>query len=138
MANCSGLLGLSGVSGDIRDLRTAAEEGNEEAKLALDVYVSSVRHYLGAYLGAYLVEMGGADAIVFTGGIGENGSDIRAQVCANLEEFGIELDAEANKSVSEESQINASGSRVSIWVVPTNEEIVVARQTQEKLLTLGN
>jgi len=133
LANCSGLLGLSGVSGDIRDLRTAAEEGNEEARLALDVYVSSVRHYLGAYL----VELGGADAIVFTGGIGENGSDIRVQVCAGLEELGIKLDAEANESASEETQINASGSRVSIWVVPTNEEIVVARQTQEKLL-LGN
>ena len=134
LANRSGLLGLSGVSGDIRDLRTAAAEGNEEARLALEVYVSSVRHYLGAYL----VELGGADAIVFTGGIGENGADIRAQVCADLEGFGIELDAEANESVSEESQISARSSRVSIWVVPTNEEIVVARQTQEKILSLGN
>lgn len=130
LANCSGLLGLSGVSGDIRDLQEAASKGNEEASLALDAYVSSVRHYLGAYL----VELGGADAIVFTGGIGENGQDIRAEVCAGLEELGIELDANANASVDGETQISASDSRTQIWVVPTNEEIVVAKQTQENLL----
>ena len=130
LANRSGLLGLSGLSGDIRDLREAAAKGNEDARLALEVYVSSVRHYLGAYL----VELGGADAIVFTGGIGENGQDIRTEVCAGLEELGIELDANANASVDGETQISTNGSRTQIWVVPTNEEIVVARQTQKKLL----
>jgi len=125
LANNSGLLGLSGVSGDIRDLREAAEAGNEDARLALDVYVSSIRHYLGAYL----VELGGVDAIVFTGGIGENGNDIRTQVCAGLEELGIQLDAELNNSVSAETKISTDDSRTSIWVVPTNEEIVVARKT---------
>lgn len=125
LASGSGLLGLSGVSGDIRDLRAAADEGNEDARLAIEVYVSSVRHYLGAYL----VELGGADAIVFTGGIGENGHDIRAQVCAGLEELGIELDTKANESVGEETRISTNESRISIWVVPTNEEIVVAKKT---------
>jgi acetate kinase len=125
LAGSSGLLGLSGVSGDIRDLREAAEAGNEDAQLALDVYVSAIRHYLGAYL----VELGGADAIVFTGGIGENGQDIRGQVCAGLEDLGIELDANLNQSVEGETKISTSGSRTSIWVVPTNEEIVVARKT---------
>ena len=130
LANRSGLLGLSGISGDIRDLRDAAAKGSKEASLALDVYVSSVRHYLGAYL----VELGGADAIVFTGGIGENGQDIRTEVCAGLEELGIEIDANANASVDGETQISTSDSRTQIWVVPTNEEIVVARETQKNLL----
>jgi acetate kinase len=93
--------------------------------LALEVYVSSIRHYLGAYI----VELGGVDAIVFTGGIGENGSDIRTQVCAGLEELGIQLDADLNNSASGETKINTADSRTSIWVVPTNEEIVVARKS---------
>lgn len=121
----SGLLGLSGLSGDLRDLRIAAKEGNEAAQLALDVYISSVRHYLGAYL----VELGGADAIVFTAGIGENGPDVRAAVCADLEELGVELDSSANESASGEAEISTKESRVPVWVIPTNEEIVVARQT---------
>jgi len=125
----SGLLGLSGVSGDIRDLRTAGDEGNERARLALDVYIGSIRHYLGSLL----VELGGADAIVFTGGIGENGADIRQSVCAGLEELGIVLDTEANLAVRGEAKINTNKSRTEIWVVPTNEEIVVARQTKELL-----
>ena len=130
LSNRSGLLGISGISGDIRDLRDAAAKGNEEASLALEVYVSSVRHYLGAYL----VELGGADAIVFTGGIGENGEDIRTEVCAGLEKLGIEIDANANASVDGETRISSSDSRTQIWVVPTNEEIVVARETQKNLL----
>src|SRR5690606_15939819 len=83
-----GLLGISGVSGDVRDLQTAAAEGNQRAQLALDLFTSSVRHYLGAYL----VELGGADAIVFTGGIGEKGADIRHAVCRHLQPLGIVLD----------------------------------------------
>ncbi|REJ66612.1 MAG: acetate/propionate family kinase [Planctomycetota bacterium] len=129
MANEGGLLGVSGVSGDIRDLEEAAAAGNHQAQLALDMFIASVRHYLGAYL----VELGGADAIVFTGGIGENGTRIRAAVCAELSELGIVLDQAANEAARGESQINAAKSRVQVWVVPTNEEIIVARQAREHL-----
>ena len=129
LAERGGLLGLSGTSGDVRDLEEAAAAGNERAQLALDVFVTGVRHYLGAYL----VELGGADAIVFTGGIGENGVGIRSAVCAGLEELGIVLDPTANASAKGEAAIHASGSRVQLWVVPTNEEIVVARQAQALL-----
>ena len=93
LANQSGLLGISGVSTDYRDIAEAAANGNARAKLALDVYAASVRHYLGAYL----VELGGADAIVFTGGIGENSDDLRTAVCRDLAELGIVLDPAANQ-----------------------------------------
>jgi acetate kinase len=129
LAEHSGLLGLSGTSGDIRDLEQAAAGGNERAKLALDVFISSVRHYLGAYL----AELGGADAIVFTGGIGENGVQVRAAICAGLEELGIDLDANKNAAARGEATIHSDRSRIQLWVVPTNEEIVVARQTKALL-----
>jgi len=127
LANKGGLLGLSGVSGDIRDLEEAAENGSEPAQLALDVYISEIRRYLGGML----VQLGGADAIVFTGGIGENGVKIRANVCRNLSELGIVLDDTANLGATGESKINTTESRTQIWVVPTNEEIIVARQVTE-------
>ena len=129
LANQSGLLGISGVSTDYRDIAEAAANGNARAKLALDVYAASVRHYLGAYL----VELGGADAIVFTGGIGENRNDLRTAVCHNLAELGIVLDPVANQQAGHrvpmvaEVSIHAPQSRVQIWVMPTNEELVVAR-----------
>jgi acetate kinase len=129
LAEQSGLLGLSGVSGDVRDLEDAADKGNERAKLALDVFIGSVRQYLGAYL----VELGGADVIVFTGGIGENGVQVRSAVCENLGPLGIELDPVANTNARGEAAIHAASSRVQIWVVPTNEEIIVARQARELL-----
>jgi acetate kinase len=129
LASAGGLLGLSGLSGDVRDLEQAAEAGHEGARLALDVFVTSIRHYLGAYL----VELGGADALVFTGGIGENGWRIRQAVCDGLTELGIALDTEANRSAKGESKISADSARVAVWVVPTNEEIIVARQTHELL-----
>lgn len=129
LATKSGLLGLSGTSGDVRDLEAAAKQGNERAKLALDVFNSAVRHYVGAYL----VELGGADAIAFAGGIGENGANTRTAVCAGLTELGIELDPAANAAKRDEGPIHAAGSRVQIWVVPTNEELIVARQTKELL-----
>lgn len=128
-----GLLGLSGLSGDVRDLEQAAATGHARAKLALDVFITAVRHYLGAYL----VELGGADAIVFTGGIGENGIATRSAVCAGLETFGIVLDAAANNAARGEAAIHAAGSRTQIWVVPTNEELVVARQAKELLESAG-
>lgn len=123
----SGLLGLSGVSGDVRDVENAAAQGNARARLALEVFVTSIRHFLGAYL----VELGGADVIVFTGGIGENSVGIRSAVCAGLEGFGIVLDSAANAVAKGECSIGAPDSRTQIWVIPTNEELVVARQAKE-------
>ncbi len=133
LAERSGLLGLSGVSGDVRDLEQAAAQGNPRARLALDVFVSHIRHALGAML----VELGGADCIVFTGGIGENGVTIRADVIADLAELGIVLDPAANADASGETKISAPESRTQIWVVPTNEEIIVARQTKHLLEAQG-
>ncbi len=125
----SGLLGLSGVGGDVRDVTEAAEQGNERAQLALDVFAGAVRQYLGAYL----VELGGADAIVFTGGIGENRSEFRAKVCQGLEELGIVLDDQKNEATRDEGAIHAESSRTQIWVIPTNEELIVARQAKQLL-----
>lgn len=126
-----GLLGLSGVSGDVRDLELAAANGNERAQLALDVFIGAVRDYLGAYL----VELGGADVIVFTGGIGENGAQVRSAVCRGLEPFGIELDPQINVTAKGEAPLHTASSRTQIWIMPTNEEIVVARQAKELLTT---
>ncbi len=129
LAEKSGLLGLSGISGDIRDLEEAAAQGKARAQLALDVFVAEIRRHLGGLL----IELGGADAIVFTGGIGENSVKTRAGVCANLGELGIELDQAANDQAKGECRINAAASRVQVWTVPTNEELVVARQTKHLL-----
>jgi acetate kinase len=129
LAGKSGLEGLSGASNDLRDIEEASASGNERATLALEVFISSVRHYLGAYL----VELGGADAIVFTGGIGENSVRIRSGVCRDLDWFGIALDPAANTGGPAERRVSAAGSRVEIWTVPTNEEIVVARQARDLL-----
>jgi acetate kinase len=128
----SGLLGIGGVGGDLRDIEAAATAGNHRARLALDVFVTAVRNYLGAYL----VELGGADAIVFTGGIGENSPAIRAAVCRELEELGIALDDALNTAAAGEMKISAANSRAELWVMPTNEELVVARLAAE-LLTGG-
>ena len=129
LSSQSGLLGLSGASGDVRDLTAAAERGDARARLALDVFAANTRHYLGAYL----VELGGADAIVFTGGIGENRAGFRAEVCRDLEELGIVLDAAANENARGEAKISTEQSRVQVWVVPTNEELIVARQAKQLL-----
>ena len=129
LAEKSGLLGLSGISGDIRDLEEAAAQGKARAQLALDVFVAEIRRHLGGLL----IELGGADAIVFTGGIGENSVKTRAGVCANLTELGIELDPAANAQAKGECRISTGASRVEVWTVPTNEELVVARQTKHAL-----
>jgi acetate kinase len=129
MAKQGGLLGISGVSNDLRDIERAAAGGNERAALAIETFAEAVRHYIGAYL----VAMNGADVIVFTGGIGENGVDFRARVCANLDWFGIELDPERNKLRGCEATISRETSRVLIMIVPTNEELIVARQTKAVL-----
>ena len=120
----SGLLGLSGLSEDVRDLEQAAAGGHARARLALDVFISSIRQYLGAYLAI----LEGADAIVFSGGIGENSRLVRSGVCARMDWAGIALDERLNQAVKGETCISAAGSRTQIWVIPTNEEIVVARQ----------
>lgn len=129
LANQSGLLGLSGVSGDMRDLEQAASQGNARAALALNMFTAEIRRHLGGLM----VALGGADALVFTGGIGENDAKLRAGVCQDLKEFGIELDSQRNSQPKGECQLQTDGSRVEIWVVPTNEEIVVARQSKELL-----
>jgi acetate kinase len=126
LASHSGLAGVSGTSGDCRDLEEAAASGSQDAQLALDIFISETRRHLGGLL----LELGGADAIVFTGGIGENGEQVRKLICADLEAFGIELCDSANLSVTGETKISSQQSKVDIWVVPTNEEIVVARQTK--------
>ena len=122
----AGLLGLSnGLSGDVRDLEKASEAGNNDAKLALDVYVADIRRQMGGML----LALGGADAIVFTGGIGENGVGIRRAVCEGLEDLGIGLSASSNASGPTERRIDDAHGKVQIWIVPTNEELIVARQT---------
>ncbi len=132
MAKRGGLLGLSGTSGDVRDLYDAANRGDERARLAIDVFVSAIRHYLGAYI----VELGGVDAIAFTAGIGENRPELRAAVCANLEGLGILIDADRNAAERGEASIHSATSRTQIWIVPTNEELIVARQTRDLLQNL--
>lgn len=123
----AGLLGLSGgISGDIRDLESAASTGNTDAELALKVYVEEVRRHLGGML----VALGGCDCLVFTGGIGENGANIRQSVCSGLGELGIQLNIQLNQqAIGKEQRIEDTQSRAQIWVVPTNEELIVARQT---------
>jgi acetate kinase len=129
LANRSGLEALSGAGGDLRDIEAAAARNDPRAQLALNVFAEAVRHYLGAYL----VVLGGADAIVFTGGIGENSPTMRAAICANLDWFGIGLDPALNARGEAESRIDALGSRVQLWIMPTNEELIVARQAKELL-----
>ena len=129
LANRSGLMGLSGGRNDLRDIESAAASGDADAGLAIDVFVASVRHYLGAFL----LLLNGADAIVFTGGIGENSSRMREAVCANLDWFGIRLDGRKNAAAKGETAIHAAETRVQLWIMPTNEELVVARQAKALL-----
>ncbi|MBN1344970.1 MAG: acetate/propionate family kinase [Phycisphaerae bacterium] len=129
MAKQGGLLGISGVSNDLRDIERAAAEGSERATLAIETLAESVRHYIGAYL----VALNGADVIVFTGGIGENGVAFRARVCSGLDWFGIELDPERNTARGGEVTLSTDTSRVRLMSIPTNEELIVARQTRAVL-----
>jgi acetate kinase len=127
----SGLKGLSGgLWNDVRDIREAAAKGNAKAKLAIEVFVASARHWIGGYFFA----MNGADALVFTAGIGENQTEIREAVCANLNQPGIVLDRATNKTArATEAVISAPDSRVKVMVIPTNEELVVAREAKRFL-----
>jgi len=124
----SGLLGVSGLTHDMRDLLGEAKEhGDRRARLAIDLFVARVRKYVGAYL----AEMNGAEAIVFTGGIGENSAEIRERICANLDSLGILLDPAKNAQAVDgrEGDVAAADSRVRLWVIPTNEELLIARDT---------
>ncbi len=121
----SGVQGMSGLSSDFRDLSAGAEAGNKRALLALDAFAYRVAKYVGSYVAA----MNGVDTIVFTAGIGENDGDIRKRVCSYLGYLGIELDPEANKSHGEEIVISTPDSKVKVMVVPTNEELAIARET---------
>jgi acetate kinase len=126
-----GLKGLAGgLSNDIRDIQEAAAKGNAKAKLAIDVYVTEARRWIGGYF----FQLNGADAIVFTAGIGENRAELRAAICAGLDQLGIELDSEKNSALrATEGVISAANSRVKVMVIPTNEELVVARETKRLL-----
>jgi acetate kinase len=121
----SGLAGVSGKSGDVRDLSEAAAAGDRRSQLALDVFVYAIRRYIGSFL----LELGGLDTLTFSGGIGENSAEIRAAVVKNLAGFGIEIDEDRNRTIKGEGPISTDGSAVKILVVPANEEIVVARET---------
>jgi acetate kinase len=132
LSSQSGLAGMSGTSGDMRDLEEAAAAGSRRAQTAIDVYVASIRHWLGAGI----VELGGLDAIGFAGGIGENSPLTRAAVVNGLEDLGIAIDPAKNAAQgTDERSIHAPTSRVAIWVIPTNEELVVARQARDLLAT---
>jgi len=123
----SGVFGLSGVSSDFRDIEGAAKEGNERADLALDVYNYRVREMICAYAAA----MGGVDAMVFTAGLGENAIETRAEICKGLEFLGIEIDDAKNNVRGKATEVSKDGTKVKVFVIPTNEELVIARDTKE-------
>lgn len=129
----SGLYGISGLSNDMRDLITASQDGNQRATLAIDVFCYRVKKYIGSYLAA----MNGADAIVFTGGIGENAALVRARICESMDGLGVALDAGKNDAaVGNEADIGADEARTRVWVIPTNEELLIARDTVRCILSL--
>ena len=121
----SGVLGISGVSSDFRDLEAAADQGNERAQLALDKFIYEVRKYIGAYATA----MGGVDAILFTAGIGENSADLREKICQGLEYMGVKVDSEKNKVRGQEAVVSTDDSKVKVFIIPTNEELMIAMDT---------
>lgn len=122
----SGVLGVSGVSSDFRDIEAAADEGNERAQLALDIFAYKVRKYIGSYVAA----MGGVDAIAFTAGLGENSISMRDQICNGLEFLGTRIDPVKNNVRGKAQEISVDGAKVKLFVIPTNEELVIARDTK--------
>ena len=124
----SGFLGISGISSDARDLGEAAAHGDHKAQLAGEM----LRYEIKKYIGSYAAIMNGLDAVLFTGGIGENSDALRADVCNNMEVLGIKLDEKANTGLRGKlAKISAPDSKVQVWVVPTNEELLIARDTKE-------
>lgn len=130
----SGVLGISGVSNDDRDVRAAAAEGNKRAKLARDIQWYQIRKYIGSYIAA----MEGVDAITFAGGLGENTADLRENICKKFSFLGVELDEEANEKAikGKEAEITKPGSKIRVFVIPTNEELLIARDTKEIVTAL--
>lgn len=122
----SGMLGVSGISSDMREIEAAISDGNERAMLGQDMYQQRIIKYIGAYA----AEMGGVDIIVFTGGVGENQCSLRTDVCASLAFMGVEIDPEANKVRGEEKVISTPSSKVKVVVIPTDEELMIARDTE--------
>ncbi len=131
LTSSSGLKGMSGLpTGDVRDLLDAADQGNADARIAMDIFVAQIRKFLGQFL----VEMNGADALIFTAGIAENNAALRAAVCANLSFCGLELDPVANAATrATEAIISTPNSKIEVRVIPTNEEIIIARNAWQKL-----
>ena len=124
----SGMLGVTGVSSDMREINAAADEGNKYAKLGLDMYSYRIKKYIGSYAAA----MGGVDIIIFTGGIGENGFDTRKEICSELEYMGVAIDDSKNDGLrGEEAVVSTNDSKVKVMVVPTDEELVIARDTKQ-------
>ncbi|MCX5779884.1 MAG: acetate kinase, partial [Firmicutes bacterium] len=121
----SGMLGISGVSSDLRDIIAAADSGHEKARLALAIFCNRVK----AYIGNYLAKLNSCDCLVFTAGIGENGCGIRETICSDMENIGIKMDADKNKVRGQQVDVSAAESKVKIFVIPTNEELVIARDT---------
>lgn len=123
--NESGLYGISGVSKDVRDIEAAASEGNKKAILALKQY----KYSIAGFIAKYVMSMQGVDVITFTGGVGENQCGIRADICKYLEYMGVKIDSQKNTVKGEEALISTDDSKVQVWVIPTNEELVIARET---------
>ncbi len=121
----SGLLGISGLTSDMREIISEKKNGNKQADLAFQVFSYRIKKYIGSYAAA----MGGLDAIVFTGGIGENSPDVRAESCRGMEYFGIKIDDEKNNSADKEKLISDDSSKVKVFALPTNEELVIALDT---------
>lgn len=129
----SGWLGISGVSNDLREVEEAARAGNERAQLAIDAFVYRCRKYIGAYAAA----MGGIDVLVFSGGVGERAATVREKICEGLEFMSIRVDKELNRSEAAEKRISPAGAAVDVLVIPTNEEIIIARDTYEIVSSIG-
>jgi acetate kinase len=123
----SGLQGISGISSDMREIIAEMKNGDKKATYAFDVFTYRVKKYIGAYAAA----MGGVDAIVFTGGIGENSAEVRQASCAGLDFLGITVNAETNESSERQKDISVKGSKTRVLVIPTNEELVIALDTME-------
>ena len=126
----SGVYGISGVSVDFRDIEVDAASGGKHAQMALDIFHDSV----ASYVAKYMVAMGGADVITFTAGVGERGQDSRQEICNRLKYFGIKLDEEQNQAIKgDEAKVSANDSSIPVYVVPTNEELMIARETKKSL-----
>ncbi len=123
----SGVLGMTGISSDFRDIEDAAAKGNEKATVAIDAYCKRVKKYIGSYM----AEMGGVDVVLFTAGIGENSISMRAQICEGLEGLGMKMDKEKNNVRGKDTVISTDDSEVKLLIIPTNEEVMIARDTLE-------